>query len=47
MTSEPVVDCHLPSPAELLTPRAARALLRILQAADRRAEQKIESKEAA
>jgi hypothetical protein len=37
MTSDPAVDCKLPAPAELLTPRAARALLRILREADKRA----------
>jgi hypothetical protein len=47
MTSDPAFDCDLPSPAALLTPRAARALLRILQAADKPAEEKAEIKEVA
>jgi hypothetical protein len=42
--STDAVGCDLPSPAELLTPRAARALLRILAEADKRA---AETREAA
>jgi hypothetical protein len=38
-TPEPELEDRLPPPAEVLTPRAARALLRILRVAEGRAEE--------